>query len=227
MRLHCINTNSENCYALINDEGQVLLLDAGVKKKKLLASLHNAGVDNVISNIIGCLVSHSHGDHSKGVSDLVKEGIDVFGPFDVQDTIICYDGNSYAGNGFTFQVIEVPHDLGVHCFAYSIEFAGRKILYATDMSYFPPTTLPEFDLILFENNYNREALIKSNLNWVPRQHILGGHMEDRIVYEVLMVRKQIAFKRCLFIHRSPKNYAEQYEFDDRCEFIVPGKTYEF
>ena len=226
MKVFCINTNSENCYALIND-GNVLLLDAGVSKKKLLASLHNAGVSNVINSILGCLVSHIHGDHAKCVNDLVKEGIDVFGPVDVDQTIICYDGNTYEGNGFRFRVIEVPHDLGIHCFSYSIEFGGKRILYATDMSHFPDLNLPDFDLILFELNYNRNELIKSDKHYVYKQHVLAGHMEDRIAHKILMDRKQINFKRCLFIHRGPTSYAEVYKFDDRCEFIEPGRTYEF
>lgn len=228
MKVHCINTNSENCYALINDEGKVLLLDAGVKKKKLLASLHNAGVSNVIKSIIGCLVTHNHGDHCKGVADLVKEGVDVFGPMDVPETIICYDGNSYEGNGFGFRVIEVPHDLGVHCFAYSIEFCGKKIMYATDLSYFPETkSLPHYDLLLLENNWNAKGIMDAKLHFKVKQRIKGTHLQDAVCHRMIVQDKLFSFDRCLFVHRSGTTYRDAFKFPANCEFIQPGKTYDF
>ena len=228
MRIHCINTNKENCYAIINDGGQVLLLDAGVSKKKIIASLHNAGVTNVISSIAGCLVTHRHGDHCKSVADLVADGVDCYGPFDVQDTIIVDDGNTYAGNGFTFQVIEVPHDLGVHCFAYSIEFAGKRIMYATDLSYFPATkSLPHFDLLLIENNWNAKGMIESDLHFKVKQRIKGTHLQDAVCHRMLVQDKLFSFDRCLFVHRSGTTYRDAFKFPANCEFIKPGATYDF
>lgn len=227
MKILCINTNKENCYALIN-EGRVLLLDAGVGKKKMIASLHNAGVENVIPSIAGCLVTHSHGDHSKCVKDLVGFGVDVFGPVDVKETIVCYDGNTYSGNGFTFRVIEVPHDMGVHCFAYSIEFGRKHILYATDLSYFPATAgLPHYDLILLENNWNAKGMMESGLHFKVKQRIKGTHLQDAVCHRMIVQDKLFSFDRCLFVHRSGTTYRDAFKFPKNCEFIQPGSTYEF
>ena len=52
----CIGTGSSgNCYALIDNDGKILLLDCGVSIKEI-----KAGIDFQVSNIVGCLITHSH-----------------------------------------------------------------------------------------------------------------------------------------------------------------------
>lgn len=58
MFLRVISTGSKsgNCYALISDSGQILLLDFGCDKKKILR-----GIDYRVSDIVGSVLSHGHG----------------------------------------------------------------------------------------------------------------------------------------------------------------------
>lgn len=58
MFLRVISTGSQagNCYALISDSGQILLLDFGCYKKKILR-----GIDYRVSDIVGAVLSHGHG----------------------------------------------------------------------------------------------------------------------------------------------------------------------
>lgn len=53
-----ISTGSQmgNCYALISDSGEVLILDFGCEPKRILK-----GVSYKISNVVGSLLSHEHG----------------------------------------------------------------------------------------------------------------------------------------------------------------------
>lgn len=228
MRILCVNTNKENCYA-VEHEGKVILLDAGCGPKKTIASIRaKLGVKEVVSNIAGALITHKHGDHAQSVKYLVERGVEVFGPADVDDCIIVKDGNTYAGKGFTFRPIEVPHDMGVNCYAYVLTIGGKHILYATDLSYFPPVAdLPVFDLILFENNWNAKGLIDSKLHYKVKQRIRGTHMQDVIAHRILVEDKRLDFKRCLFVHRSGNTWRDAFKWESKFEFIKRDTVYEF
>ena len=58
MFLRVISTGSKagNCYALISDSGQILLLDFGCDKKKSLEGLITGG-----SDVVSAVLSHGHG----------------------------------------------------------------------------------------------------------------------------------------------------------------------
>lgn len=58
MFLRVISTGSKagNCYALASGSGQILLLDFGCDKKKILR-----GIDYRVSDVISAVLSHGHG----------------------------------------------------------------------------------------------------------------------------------------------------------------------
>lgn len=64
--------SSGNCYR-IQEGGDTILLEAGLPFKIMREALGFR-----VSALSGVLVSHSHGDHAKGVKDLVKTGVDVY-----------------------------------------------------------------------------------------------------------------------------------------------------
>ena len=57
MNVKCLGTGSTqgNCYTLTDNKGKILLLDCGISVKDI-----KVGVDFKVSNIVGCLVTHSH-----------------------------------------------------------------------------------------------------------------------------------------------------------------------
>ena len=57
MFLRVISTGSKpgNCYALVSDSGQILLLDFGCEEKILM------GIDYRISDVVGAVLTHEHG----------------------------------------------------------------------------------------------------------------------------------------------------------------------
>lgn len=56
MRIISTGSQTGNCYALVSDGGEILLLDFGCDSKKILR-----GIDYKISNVIAALLSHEHG----------------------------------------------------------------------------------------------------------------------------------------------------------------------
>ena len=56
MFIRCAGSSSSgNCYALYSDDGQILLIDAGLPIQEIKKCVNFS-----ITNIVGCLVSHGH-----------------------------------------------------------------------------------------------------------------------------------------------------------------------
>ena len=59
MKLVVIGSSSKgNGYALISTSNEILLLEAGVRAKKMLKA-----IDYATTGIVGCLATHRHLDH--------------------------------------------------------------------------------------------------------------------------------------------------------------------
>ena len=95
MILTCLASGSSgNCYVLKDSKGKMLLLDAGIPITKI-----KKGCDWKVSDIVGCVITHKHRDHSEAVSDLEEMGIPVYKP---------YEDNSYIGGYGEFRIVSVP-----------------------------------------------------------------------------------------------------------------------
>jgi phosphoribosyl 1,2-cyclic phosphodiesterase len=57
MYVKCLGSGSKqgNCYALTDNDGKILLLDCGISLKDI-----KSGIGFKVSNIVGCLITHSH-----------------------------------------------------------------------------------------------------------------------------------------------------------------------
>src|SRR5690625_7938122 len=64
--------SSGNAYH-ISDEQTELLIECGINFRDIQIAL-----DFQTRDIAGCLISHEHKDHTKGLKDVLKAGIDVY-----------------------------------------------------------------------------------------------------------------------------------------------------
>ena len=71
MRLKIINNSNSagNCYIMENDQ-DALIIECGVRFDLIKQAL---GFN--LSKVVGCLVTHSHGDHCKATQELTHAGI--------------------------------------------------------------------------------------------------------------------------------------------------------
>ena len=56
MRVISTGSKAGNCYALISDGGEILLLDFGCDSKRILKEINYR-----ISDVVGAVLSHEHG----------------------------------------------------------------------------------------------------------------------------------------------------------------------
>ena len=139
MLLKCAGTGSGgNAYALISDNGEILLIECGVQWNKILKM-----IDYQTSKVVGCIATHAHGDHLCSYKDCLHYGIPIYTNDETADHFEVISGEKMIGSSerTPFQLGEyriipfyVPHD-GTPNFAYIISHPEcNNILYATDMS---------------------------------------------------------------------------------------------
>ncbi len=68
MNIKTINSSSEGCAYIVESNGSQLLIEMGISLKKIRQALNFD-----FSGVVGCLVSHEHGDHAKYLPQLEKE----------------------------------------------------------------------------------------------------------------------------------------------------------
>ena len=77
MRLKIIGTGSSgNCYLLITNTEETLILDAGLRLAEI-----KKGLNWDLRHVFGCIITHEHKDHNKAISDLESIGVQIFAPY--------------------------------------------------------------------------------------------------------------------------------------------------
>lgn len=211
MNLKVIGSSSKgNCY-ILHDESQALIIEAGVRFHEI-----EKAINFRLDHIIGCIVSHEHMDHAKGIKDLMQYGIDVYssrGTFAALDI----DGHRalpvtsrvpfYAGN-FKILPFPVEHDCAEPLgFLIHHEDTGN-ILFSTDTG-FLKYTFKNLNNIIIEVNYSEEILEhniwESRIPGFMRKRVANSHMDIDSLLGVLGANDLSGVNNILLIHLSAGN----------------------
>jgi phosphoribosyl 1,2-cyclic phosphodiesterase len=203
MILTCLASGSSgNCYVLKDNKGKMLLLDAGIPIMKI-----KKGCDWKVSDIVGCVATHKHGDHSEAVSDLEEMGIPVYKP---------YEDNSYIGGYGEFRIVSVPmNDVHGHfkhtdadgtecpCYGFIIEHPEMgRMLYITDTE-FVRWRFKDIDHILVSCNYQKKYISEDVTG--KRLHVIKGHMELETCAGFVEANTTNALQNVIICHLSANN----------------------
>jgi phosphoribosyl 1,2-cyclic phosphodiesterase len=169
MKLKVFGSSSKgNGYALTDTNGNTLLIECGVPFKEIQRYL-----DFDLSKIVGCIVSHVHGDHSKYIKEYLKFGIDVSMSFETIKALDLLKHHKAKGllpnkkydilsGEFKVMPIELKHD--VPCFGYIIQHKEMgNTVFITD-SYYSPLKYANISNWIVEANYSQEILDKKVSN---------------------------------------------------------------
>ena len=164
--------------------GSRLILDCGIKGKELVGALNAP-----LSNIDGALITHEHGDHCKGVSDLLKYGIKIYSSYESLDEM----GDDIRDSAGTvavkpweltetenYRIMPFPafHD-GVNSLNYLVKSkaSGKKIAYIADTGYINVRFADDVDAYIIECNYIDEKL-DYNARRNPRLKIIRERLRE-------------------------------------------------
>ena len=137
------SSSSGNAYALEFEDGQILLLEAGLSYTNVYRAFPDRWKD-----IIGCLLSHEHGDHAKYVKDYDNNGISIYGSIGTMEVVGVglkhgkpFNTNTVSNIGInkSFYAFAVKHT-AADPVGYLIFDRDTKesLLFITDTSFFKP-----------------------------------------------------------------------------------------
>ena len=175
MYLKCLGSSSAgNCYLLTSNSGETLILDCGIPIKEI-----KKGLNWNIRNVVGCIVSHVHSDHSKSLNDFKSMGIPIIAPY--------LDDNRKSMNMGEFTV--KPFDLttidgrwthtnanGEPCPIFGFLITHKemgRMLYITDCEVVK-WKFKDINHILLGVNYDKDLIDRDNTG--KANHVFRGHL---------------------------------------------------
>ena len=191
MKLKVIaSSSSGNGYALEGRE-ETLLLEAGVPLSMVRKTVSD------FRNIVGCLVSHIHGDHAKYIADYIKAGIPVYTNYHVwenydQEARKRGDWKYIAEPRFVslvenrtkkigeFTVMPCPANHDVPCLGYFIHHDEiGNLAFITDSHDFA-YSMSDLQHLLIEVNWSekllRQAVDEKRTPWFVAKRVRETHM---------------------------------------------------
>ena len=137
MKLQVLGSSSKgNCYLLTANDGSTLIVEAGIAFLEIKRALAFN-----LSRIVGCVVSHRHGDHAKGLADMARAGVTVHcssnvinsQDLDVQPLLVETSRRQWMLVGGEFEVLTLEAFHDVPCESFVIRHPGMgKLLFLTD-----------------------------------------------------------------------------------------------
>ena len=208
MRLKVINSGSSgNGYALISEAGEILLLECGVKGIEMKRL-----IDFQVGNVGGCLLSHSHRDHSGRIKDYLNSGINVYTSDEVASDILTATGEKTVPiprmqkkklGSFTVIPFRVPHN-GTECDGWLITHKELgRLLFITDAEYCPyDFSKMGITHAMIECNYSEDYIENDAENL---SHVLRGHMELQTCKRLIQMIDSPELRSVGLIHLSGQN----------------------
>lgn len=217
--------SSGNCY-LVNMNGTKLLLECGLSFKTIQKALNFK-----LSDVSACLVTHEHGDHSKAVKDLIKNGINVYatkGTFEAlnlsghraisfkKDKVDTYCYHFF--NRFMILPFQAVHDAREPVSFYIKDIHTKEsLLFITDTAYIK-YKISSVDVLMVECNYVKSVIDKKvqdgKLHHVLRNRIVKNHLSLETLKEALKQADLSNLKEMYVLHLSDSNSDEKYILEE-------------
>ena len=217
MKLRVLGSSSSgNSYLLQSTTGEVLALEAGIRFDKV-----KQAVNFKIDNIVGCCITHEHGDHAKYGKDFIDAYIPVYMSSGTCEALHLSPAScAQCVKQFTelrigsFRVIPFPvqHD-AAEPFGWLIQHPEcGNVLFATD-TYYIKYRFPKLSNILIECNY-RLDLLQHNVQRRSIDHkryarTIESHMSYETCLSTLLANDLSKVNNIVLIHLSADNSNER------------------
>ena len=227
-RLITIGSSSVgNAYA-VEAGGVILLLEAGRKMSEVKRAINYR-----MSDVVGCVATHAHGDHSKYITDYAKQGIKVYCNSDVEakkefpygSCQIIEHGETYKIGEFSVVPFDLYHDVPSLGFLVHHDDFGN-LVFITD-TYKMDFSMTGVDHWLIEANYD-DRILKANvedgkIDRAQANRLMLSHMSiNNTIHYLQDCEVQKFAKTITLCHLSERN-SDAEMFRDRVakEFGVP------
>lgn len=203
------SSSAGNAY-IVSDGKSRILLECGIPFKEM-----QKRSNFTLSKCTACVVSHSHGDHSKAWKDIawyipvymLNDTAAELGALPYQYKPVDFLNTFTVG---TFDILPIPAKHDVPCAAYIIQsqITGEKLLFATDYMYLEHN-VQQANYALIEVNYQQkyidEAVNNGSMDIVARRRIMRSHAELQTAIKILQGLDNTKLKAVYIAHISDRN----------------------
>lgn len=212
MRLKIINSNSRGNAYILESATESLLIECGVRFDLIKRAL---GFN--LSKLVGCIVTHSHGDHCSAVHDLTHAGITVYATEGTCEELLerwkpnphrlkpRHMAIPFHLGGFRIMPFRTEHDTKEPCgFLIQHEEMGVT-LFLTDTVY-SPYSFKGLNNVIVEANYCEEILEAKRQAGgtieMLRDRVIESHMSLRNCKDMLAANDLSRVNNIVLIHLS-------------------------
>jgi len=200
--------SSGNCYRVKSGDAP-LLLECGIAFKEI-----RKGVGFSVSEIAGCLITHSHNDHSRACADMMKAGVNCYMSQATADEIgasghrvrIIRPMEQLEIGCWTVLPFDAVHD--AECLGFLLACGDEKLLYLTDTAYCR-YRFKGLTHIMLEANYASDIIRDNVINGeIPIEHhrrVVRNHMSLERAKELLRANDLSKVREIWLIHLSDDN----------------------
>lgn len=213
MQLIILGSSSKgNCYLLKSDSGETLMIECGIRFKKIQQALSFN-----YSSVVGCIMTHEHGDHMFCHKDILKAGIKIYttkgtaGALSISGhhNVSCIEKKkSFIVGSFKVMAFHIEHDVAepVGFMIYHPECGNT--LFITDTCYVP-YKFPDMNNIIVEANYCQDIIRNSHrsgmLNYTVMKRTERSHMHINTCRDFLLANDLTKVHNIVLIHLSDSN----------------------
>lgn len=207
--------SSGNAY-LIDDGHTQLLLECGIRFKDIQIAL-----DFKTSNLSGCLVSHEHKDHTKGLKDVLRAGIDCYmsqGTAEAEGIEhhrikVVETKQQFKVGTWVILPFDVEHDVNEPYGYLLMNEQGEKLLFATD-TYYVKYRFSGLTHVMVECNYSMDILEENiavgRVHKGMKNRLIKSHFSLENVKEFLKSNDLSQVQEIHLLHLSDTNSDEEF-----------------
>lgn len=253
MKAYCLaSSSSGNSFILDFDVGGVstkIMIEAGIPLSQIFQKCNELGIE--LSDIKGCLITHSHQDHCKSAKELARLNIPLFATkptleaISVKGNVIEPKSKFRVANGLFGMCFNVEHDVeGSVGFILKTEtecviFIIDHKRFATNISHLKP------DYVFIECNYDHRVVYPQYYELTNRKNELAVEDEER--HEINVKLKQMERNinshasinstkkglakmnlsncKAIFLTHLSDRYANEYKMKNEIQAMFGVKTY--
>ncbi|SOC79848.1 Phosphoribosyl 1,2-cyclic phosphodiesterase [Salinimicrobium sediminis] len=212
MVLKVIGTGSKGNAYLLENEEEALLIECGVNIKAI-----KQAVSFKLSKIVGCILTHEHGDHAKSIKETMAAGVNVWATIGTHEACGTYDNHrackfemptGFVLGNFKVLPFKIEHDAAEPCGFLINHPETGNVLFLTDTMY-SHYTFRNLHNIIIEANYSHEVIrVKLNDMEFLKNRVMQSHMSLDTCIEFLKKNDLSKVNNIVLIHLSDGNSDE-------------------
>lgn len=235
MKAKVLASGSKGNSTLIRTDNINLLIDIGINYQSLASELEKVNITP--KDLHAILITHTHNDHIKGLSALVKKtNIRVYVLEEMVEELL---KKIPSDNIFIYQepleladlkvnLIRISHD--VEGTGFIIEHNNQSLVYITDTGYINRKYFPLMknkNTYIIESNHDEEMLMEGPYPYILKQRVISdkGHLSNKTTAEYLLEIVGDNTKNIVLAHISEKNNTEELALSTTKELLEENGIY--